>query len=372
MSTPPLPSVEIIPEASQLWGASHQPTGCPQCGTGFLLAGDPARQRCPACWNANLAPQPARLRPEPPELVIPFSKTAREFLPQAQKFLQPVWLRPDDLQAERLVQRAVPVYLPHWLVDGTVQGSWQAQVGYDYQVQSSQERYSGSQWQVQKTVETRIRWEPRLGQIERRYANLPTLASSAARALLERLGAPNPQQGQPYQPGLLQNALVRIPDLPPESAWPAARQRFDQSAAESCQVAAAGQHIDQFRLVAEYQAQQWTQLLQPYYASAYQDDEGRLQTILIDPFSGELSGPRLASTRKAWMVSGIAALVAIILLVLGAGLLAGTAIAPPLSVLGVLASVSGVAAAIFALAPILWAWSWNRRQNPFLTADQPK
>lgn len=365
MSTPPLPSVEIIPETSQLWSASLQPAGCPHCGTGFLITGDPAGQRCPACWKTNLAPQPARLRPEAPELVIPFPRTVRDFLPQAQKFVQPVWLRPDDLQAERLIQRAVPVYLPHWLVDGRVKGDWQAQVGYDYQVQSSQERYTGSNWQVQKTVETRIRWEPRLGQIERRYENLATPASSAANALLQRIGAPDPRQSKPYQPELLQNALVRIPDLPPDSAWPAARARFEQAAAESCQVAAGGQNIDQFRLDAEYHALQWTQLLQPYYASAYRDDDGRLQTILIHPFSGELSGPRLASTRKAWVVSGIAILIAVILLAIGL-------IAAPLSPLGILAIIFGLVTAVSALAPILWAWNWNRHQTPFLTADQPR
>ncbi len=365
MSTATLPPVEVIPEASQLWGASLQPAGCPQCGTGFLIASDPAGLRCPACWNANLAPQPARLRPEAPELVISFPKTARDYLPQAQKFVQPVWLRPDDLQAERLIQRAVPVYLPHWLVDGSVKGNWQAQVGYDYQVQSSQERYNGNNWQVMKTVETRIRWEPRLGQIERRYENLATPASSAAAALLKRLGAPDPKQSKPYQPELLQNALVRIPDLPPESAWPVARTRFDQAAAESCQVAAAGQHIDQFKLDAEYNVLQWTQLLQPYYASAYQDDDGRLQTILINPFSGELSGPRLASTRKAWTVSGIVILIAVILVVIGL-------ISAPLSALGILAIIFGSVTAVSALAPILWAWNWNRHQIPFLTSDQPR
>lgn len=362
MNSPSLPIIEIIPEASQLWGASLQPAGCPGCGNGFLINGDPASQRCPVCWHANLAPQPARLRPEAPELVIPFPKIAKDYLSQAQKFVQPVWLRLDDLQAERLIQRATPVFLPHWLVDGKVSGSWQAQVGYDYQVQSSQERYAGSSWQIEKVVETRIRWEPRLGQIERRYENLETPASSAAGALLKRIGRPNPQQGLPYQVGMLKNALARIPDQPPESAWPAARARFDHAAAVSCQAASGGQHIDQFKIEAEYDELNWTQLLQPYYACAYQDDEGRLQTILINPFSGEFSGPRLASTRKAWLASGIAAFASIVLLALGALLLAGTAIAPPLSVLGILAIVFGLATAVGALEPMLWAWNWNRQQ----------
>ena len=355
MNTPSLPPVEIIPEASQLWGASLQPAGCPVCATAFLIAGDPAQQRCPACWRANLQAQPARLRPEAPELVIPFPKTAQDYRIQAQKFVQPVWLRPDDLQAENLIHRAVAIYLPHWLVDGNVCGDWQAQVGYDYQVQSSQERYTGSNWQVQKVVETRIRWEPRLGQIERRYENLAAPASSLAGEIRKRIGAPNPKEGHPYQPELLKSALVRIPDLPPESAWPIARTRFDQSAAESCQHAAAGQHIEQFKIDAEYRDLNWTQLLQPYYASAYQDDDGRLQMILINPFSGELSGPRLASTRKAWMLGGVSILIAVILLVIGL-------IAIPLSVLGILAIIFGLGAAVLALAPVLWAWNWNRQQ----------
>lgn len=363
MSTPTLPPVEIVAEAAQLWDANLQPAGCPACRSGFLLASDPAQQRCPACWRANLEVQPARLRPEPPELVIPFPKSPKDYLSQAQKFVQPVWLRPDDLQAEHLIKRAIPIYLPHWLVDGNLQGDWQAQIGYDYQVQSSQERFVGNNWQVQKVVETRVRWEPRLGQIQRRYENLPAPAASVATTLQKRIGAPNPKEGHPYSTALLKNALLRIPDLPPESAWPIARARFEQAAAENCQRAASGQHIQQFKVNAEYTDLNWTQLLQPYYATAYQDEDGRLQTILINPFNGEFSGPRLASTRKAWTISGIAALIAVVLFVIGALLLAGTAIAPPLSILGVLAIITGILAAIFALVPVIWAWNWNRQQD---------
>jgi hypothetical protein len=363
MTTPPLPTVEIISETSQLWDAYLQPAGCPACGSGFLLASDPAQQRCPACWRANLEIQPARLRPEPPELVIPFPRSPQDYLSQAQKFVQPVWLRPDELQAERLIQRLVPIYLPHWLVDGNLRGDWQAQVGYDYQVQSSQERYAGNNWQVHKVVETRVRWEARLGQIERRYENLPAPAASDAAGLSKRIGVTNPQEGHPYRPDLLKNALVRIPDMPPESAWPIARARFEGAAAESCQQAAGGQHIQQFKIHAEYRDLNWTQLLQPYYATAYQDEDGRLLTILLNPFNGQFSGPRLASTRKAWTISGISALIAVVLFVFGALTLAGTAIVPPSNVLGILAIIGGIAAAIFALAPVIWAWNWNKQQD---------
>ncbi len=35
----------------------------------------------------------------------------------------------------------MPVYLPMWLVDGNVTDDLQAETGFDYQVQSSQESY---------------------------------------------------------------------------------------------------------------------------------------------------------------------------------------------------------------------------------------
>jgi hypothetical protein len=362
MTDPTLPTVEIVAEESQLWGTGLQPAGCPVCGAGFLISAQPGEQRCPNCWRSNLQAQPARLRPEPPELVIPFPQKGQDYLTQAQNFVKPVWLRPDDLEPACLIQRAVPVFLPHWLVDGNLSGNWQAQVGYDYQVQSSQETYGGSGWQTHQVVETRIRWESRLGQIARRYENLPAPACSESAQLAKRIGQSSPKEGWPYQPDLLHNAVLRIPDMPPESAWPAARTQFNQHAAQDCQTAAAGQHIDQFSLNAEYKALNWTQLLQPYYATAYQDDEGRLHTILINPFSGALSGPRLASTRKAWLYSAISAGIAILLLILGAVLLASAGLAPPLSVLGALAIIGGLAAGIFALAPVLWVWNWNRQQ----------
>jgi hypothetical protein len=283
-----LPTSEIFESQQSAWETNLQPAGCPRCGQAFLvepdrldLAGEGAA--CPACGTGKLEPQAARLRPEPPELVIPFSQSRPNLNSLYQRFVTGVWLRPDDLNPQSLLRRATPVYWPTWLVDSRVSGSWQAEVGYDYQVESSQDSFVGGQWRSQKVVETRIRWEPRLGQIEHHFENIRTPALSEHNRLTHMIGEYRPQDAQGYQPAHLAGTVVRVPDLPPESAWPVARSQIKFQAGELCQQAAHGQHVRNFQLEAEYQGLNWTQLYLPLYVSYYTDDKGQPQFVYINP-----------------------------------------------------------------------------------------
>ena len=120
--------------------------GCSHCGLVHLVPvdwGGWGAIRCPACLAEPLEPQPARLGPEPPEMVVSFSS---DLTPVALKttlsqWLRPVWLRPPDLQVGNLMERLIRVYLPRWLVDGRVTALWQARMGFDYQVESTQARF---------------------------------------------------------------------------------------------------------------------------------------------------------------------------------------------------------------------------------------
>ena len=358
-----LPASEILESQQPVWGSNLQPAGCPHCTQVFLV--EPVRLGavCPACGLGRLQAQAARLRPEPPELVIPFSPDSQNLAALYQRFVNDVWLRPDDFNTQSLLRRATPVYWPTWLVDSQIEGSWQAELGYDYQVESSQNSYTGGQWRSQKVVETRIRWEPRLGQLERHFDNIAAPALSEHNRLSRLIGEYRPQDAQAYQPDQLAGTVVRVPDLPPESAWPMAQSQLDLQAGDLCRQAGLGQHIRNFKLNADYDELNWTQLLLPLHVSYYTDDQGQPQFVYINPQSGVIGGLRLASQRKGWRWAGISLGLALVALVIGLLSFAASPLLPPLSLLGFLASAAALALFIFAIVPAVWPWQWNRRQQ---------
>ena len=364
MTSPQIPAVEIVETAEAaetLWGLPLQPAGCPQCQRIYLVEAARLGGACPGCAAGRLEPQPARLRPEPPELLIPFQQSPADLRPAIDKFLKPVWLRPDDFNSRSLLQRLIPIYWPMWLVDSDLSGDWQAEMGYDYQVKSSQETYAQGSWKTREQVETRIRWEPRLGQLTRHYDNAAAPALNDAEAIATRIGATSRQPAAPYTPAALSQALIRIPDLHPENAWPLAQTALHQAAGEECRQSAQAQHVRNYAIRAAYANLHWTQLLQPVYATYYHDDQGRPQILLVNGQSGAIGGPRRASQRKGCLWSGIGLgstaflLVIYILLVL-----LGKSI-PALASLAVMTICLALGLGVFSVVLAAWPWNWNRR-----------
>jgi hypothetical protein len=363
MAAPTLPPVEILAALAQAWGSALQPAGCPACKRAFLTPAAGVGRRCPACSRANLEPQSVRIRPEAPEKIVSFRLLPKDLLPGLTRFAEGVWIRPDDLDGAKLASRVVPVFWPVWLVDAAVDGAWTAEVGFDYQVKSSQESYASGGWRSREIVETRARWEPRLGQIRRRYDNIPAAAVTDAETLLNRAGRYQLQDAAPYQPAAVGGALLRVPDLPPESAWPAARQGIDAAAALECQQASAGQHIRNFSPDARYEDQNWTQLLLPVYLTYYTDDAGQPVIVQINGQTGVVGGPRLASQKKGWRTAGLLAALGAFLVILGIALVFTGGVFPLLALLGALVFLGGIVSGLSAVVPAVWPWQWNRKQR---------
>jgi hypothetical protein len=320
-------------------------------------------QVCPNCGQGKLEPQPARLRNEPPELLIPFARRSADLRSIFASFVKPVWLRSYDLSAEGLARRAVPVFWPMWLVDCNISGNWQAEMGYDYQVKSSQESYSGRDWQTQERIETRVRWEPRLGQLSRHYDNIAAPAASDHNQLARLVGSYQAQASIPYVSEQIEGASIRIPDLHPENTWSMAQSALDQAAANECQQASEAQHVRNFTIQAQYDNLNWTQLLQPMYVSYYIADDGQPRLVFVNGQTGVTGGVRLASQRKGCLWASLGGAAAMALFVLYVLLVvAGTAI-PALGNLAVLVILAALAVGVFSIVPAVWPWQWNRKQQ---------
>jgi hypothetical protein len=363
MSVPDLPSSEILESLQTAWGSPLQPTGCDHCKQVFLAEELRKGQACPLCARGKLISQPAVLRTEPPERLIAFQFGRSQVAETLSRFAKGVWLRPDDFNPTSLLERISPVYWPMWLVDSDVVGSWQAEIGYDYQVKSSLEAYGNGQWQTNEVLETRIRWEPRLGRASRHYDNIRVPAFSRHQELSALVGDYRHNAAQVYQPQQTDGALVMAPDLPPESAWPMAQVRLDQMVQEECRQAAGGQHVRNFDLQADYQPLHWTQLLMPVYLTYYRDDEGQPQLIYINGQSGAIGGRRIASQRKGWLWGAVLAVIALLAFGLSVFSFSFAAALPFLSVVGVILGFVALVSGIGAIFPVVWPWQWNRKQQ---------
>jgi hypothetical protein len=362
-----LPAVAPTDAVEEIWGRRLQTAGCARCGQAHLVDQERMGSTCPHCLAGRLQPQPALLRSEAPEKILPFRMNRTAVTARLAEFTRSVWLRPDDFNPDSLLRRAVPVFVPMWLVDGQVCGEWKAEVGFDYQVKSSQEMYQGSAWKTREVIETRVRWEPRLGQLQRMYDNVHAPAVSDHAALWRLLGGWPLDKAVPYQAAALQTdlgpAALRVADLPPEEAWHLAEDGLLKAAAADCYQASGAQHVRSFHLTPRYDNLHWTYLLLPVLVSYYTDDSGQVQPIYINGVSGAVGGKRLASQRKGWLWAGALAGLALLLFILaGLGLAAG-ALFPPAALLGVFFGFLALVAGAGAIFPAVWPWQWNRGQQ---------
>jgi hypothetical protein len=343
------------------WGTPLTVFYCPHCRAAHLAPANTRLPTCPACMQSAVHPEPERMRREPPELVIPFTVDQQRASSALSEWSRGVWFRPPTLRADLLLTRFKRYHLPLWLVDCDVEATWQAEMGYDYQTASFQERYQGGQWLSQEVTETRVRWEPRVGRLRRRYENVAVAALEDHEWWMSRLGGYDYRTRRPFAPADIGHSVVRVPDLKPEAAWGEAEVEVERVAAMECQSASEADHVRNWGMRAKYVNVHWTQMLVPLYVTHYREGE-RSYPVWINGQSGQVYGMRRMSQRRAAnasLILGIAAallaLAGVLPSTLGVGLVA-------LPMAGVVLVVVGLLLGLLAPVPATWAWLHNRRE----------
>ena len=359
-----------IPSHHTVWGIPLIGMRCPHCDRRYFIRQGTPEVRCPHCFQAHLTPlgdaTPHLPYHAPPELVCAFSLNPTAVEQHLNDFARDIPFAPPDLNAKTLRNRLQRLYLPQWLVDGDVHATWEAEVGFDYEVVSYQEycNDANQEWTTEKTTQTRIRWETRIGQLERHYDNITAPALDDDTALQRILGPHRPHTAHAYTPASLSDGLIRLPDRPPQDAWSDAALNFQRAAAIECQHAAQADHIRHYRWSPTYTHLNWTQRLCPVYTTYYVGDEGTPYPIFIHGQTGQLSGIRQASMQRAQRLSIIIAIIAAVLLVIGLCLIATGLIMPPILIVGLIIIVLTLGGgAIGALSPILIAKRFNRKNH---------
>lgn len=357
-----------MPELTDLWEVPLAATVCETCDTRYLLSPKCLPAACPYCIHSSLTPLPGAMddptSARPPELILPFTVSQESLVRCLQNFAGGIWFAPADLRPQTLIDRLQRVYLPLWLVDSQVEALWQAEAGFNYQVVSHQDSYDQNRggWTSREVTETRTRWEPRLGRLNRTYHNISTPALEAEARLEQRLGAYDLAGAQAYRPSSLAQAMVRLPDRLPDDAWPDTLPTFQASAAAECRQASRADHLRDFRWSPRYRNQHWTLLLRPIYTTFYLDDAGQPQLILIQGQTGRLSGRRRSSMKQAQRLALIIGGVGLVLFTASLLLAAAALYMPRLTPLAVSGMLIALILGLIALSPLFIAWQFNRSQ----------
>lgn len=167
----------------------------------------------------------------PPEQVLPFAVNWAQLEETLRSFCGSfLWLSPREFRPHLLLERAQPVFLPVWLVDADIRGQWQIEAGFNYDVVSHEEALEQKQWRSRQVRRTQVRWEPRVGLLERRYDNVaaPALEDEmlGKRPLLSWLQTPSSAQVSAYQPIQIGEWAVALPVRPPCDAITTAQSGF--------------------------------------------------------------------------------------------------------------------------------------------------
>lgn len=351
------------------WGTELAAAFCERCHASFLVTSDTPLAKCPNCFQSSLEitsdSLPGAPHPYPPELILPSRLSRPQLLEAIHGFAASIPFAPPGLAPAELRSRLATIYLPMWLVDGIVSAYWQAEVGFDYRVISHQETYNQSHggWKSSEVQEPRVRWENRVGKINRGYQNVATPALDDAADLEKRLGRFQLDYAQSYSPDYIQQAFIRVPDRTPKTSWSEAAVAFQKTAADDCQRACEAGHIRQFRWKARFTRLNWTLLLLPVYAAYYQDDHGETQVIRIHGQTGAVCGARRSSSRRAGRV-GLAILAIGVFLFLAGLLLDGLSeTSLSLDMAATVLAVLGISGILAACIPYVISWDFNRRQK---------
>lgn len=361
-------SPSSIPTARSTWQTDLDTAVCEHCQWRFLVPGQNPPPVCPNCCHGPLALLPGGLPempyPYPPELAAPFEVTDHALEAAIRGFASSIPFAPKDLTPDRLQARMQPVFLPMWLVDSNVAAIWKAEAAYKYEVISHQESFDGDlgHWTTHEVKEPRLRWETRLGRLNREYQNVPVPATDDHKRVEQLLGHFSLKQILPYHPDRIQQTLIRLPDNAPQEIWNDASAVFQKTASTECQQACEADQIRQFRWKPRFSQPNWTLLLLPIYASYYQDDQGHTHPVLFHGQTGKAVGKGRASIKQAGRTSIELFLAGLVLFFTGLLLDPLTRSNPLFNLVSTSMLLIGIAGAVACFLPYLIAWDYNRKQ----------
>ncbi|MFN2176381.1 MAG: hypothetical protein ACK2U3_10570 [Anaerolineales bacterium] len=364
MKTPT--AIEIREDTYQIDGSYYV---CNNCGWLYLYISEKPVEMCPRCFSGMLTPISVKnlqdFQKNPVEKALPFQMQLVELSAAFRKFGSGIPFAPKDLTPGDLLQKVRKIYLPMFMVDTRVKAKWWAETGFDYGVVSHKARYDDNQreWTSKKVQEIRIRWEPRLGFLEREYNNVIAPALEEHNSIVSRIGDFRFNGNISKKVENLDDVYICLPNRKASDAWPDALADLQRVASEDCRKASGADQLRGFKWEPDFLNKEWTLLLLPIYSTFYSNEEGDLLPVMIQGQTGKIFGIRRASMKKAKRISLILIAFSAGLFLLSALILAGSITFPIFLVFSIIGFLFSILFCLGASIPVLLVWNFNRNKN---------
>lgn len=276
------------------WGAERKSVTCTKCGATTTFDPGVASSRCAFCGTPAVVEAPPASDHVRPAGLLPFQVDRNTAVARFRSWVSGLWFRPNDLKTKASVTGLQGVYVPYWTFDALSHNRWTAEAGYEYTVEV--EAFVNGRREVRP--ETRIRWEPATGFLERSFDDVPVPASKGLPPGLARGVEPFPTGGLvPYDPRYLSGFLAEeyAVDLP--DAVGTAKERMTQEIYAACAREVPGDTQRNLRVTTAWSGLTTKNALLPVWICAYEYG-GRPFRFLVNGVTGKVDGNAPFSAAK--------------------------------------------------------------------------
>ena len=290
------------------WGAERTSVRCTKCGATTTFDPGLAASRCAFCATPAVVEAPTESNHVRPAGLLAFAVDRNAAARSFRSWVSGLWFRPNDLKEKSSVTDMQGVYVPFWTFDALTHNRWTAEAGYHYTVQV--EAIENGR-RVMRS-ETRTRWEPAAGFLEKAFDDVPVPASKGLPPGLARGIEPFPTGGLvPYDPQYLSGFLAEeyAVDLP--DAVAVAKERMTEEIYAACAGEVPGDTQRNLRVSTAWSGLACKNALLPVWISAYQY-AGKPFRFLVNGVTGKVDGNAPFSAVK--ITFAVLAVIAILVL----------------------------------------------------------
>jgi DNA-directed RNA polymerase subunit RPC12/RpoP len=276
------------------WGVERRAVKCSKCGATSTRDPGQSAGSCPFCGTPEVIDAPPSDSMVRPEGLLPFKVPREEAVGSFRRWLSGLWLRPSDLKSTAALTALRGVYVPFWTFDALTHSAWSAEAGYNYEV--AVEVVENGQTVTRS--ETRTRWEPASGFLEKAFDDLPVPASRGVPPGLAQEIEPYPTASLvPYAPEYLSGFLAEENAVPLAEALATARTRMDDEIRSACASEVPGDTYRNLSVSTEYTGVAYKNGLLPIWIAAYRYGQ-KSYRYLVNGVTGRASGTAPFSAAK--------------------------------------------------------------------------
>lgn len=268
------------------WGAERKVIACKRCGAHTTLDPLVSASACAFCGTTAVVEAPPNAAIVRPEGLLPFRITRVSALESFRKWVQSLWLRPNDLSSSSRVDKMQGAYIPFWTFDAATDSWWTAEAGYYYYV-PVQVQENG------RTVtrnEQRVRWESASGTLQLFFDDVPVPASRGVDQALTRKLEPFPTaELTPYDPSYLSGFLAEENSVDLPEALESAKERMRGEIRSACSREVPGDTQRNLQVQSTFDALAYKNALLPLWIAAY-DYHGKPYRYLVNGVTGKCTG----------------------------------------------------------------------------------